>query len=184
MAHFLNKDAICLCPHGGQVQFFPSKNIAILGNSILTKEDFMQAKIVGCSMSVPCISIVSVVDKFSGTLIIGNEPAVTDQVQAFTNTSQMISVKYPGNTLIAIEHSIGKSTEFSRDEKTENILEITIKDREGHLLQNISYIITSQDGEEQKGKSDIHGKIYVKKAQGQYKIRFPEFEKGADREGR
>ena len=109
MIKFLSDKAVCMCPHGGKLQFISTHMKADgMDGSALTIQDYQNAMIVGCTMPPPpagvspCLKVAAAIDPMGQAMKINGINAVTEMVQSFTDKGWPIIVVYPGMSAMSI----------------------------------------------------------------------------------
>ena len=109
MIQILSDKAICMCPHGGQLQFMPTHMKADgMDGQALTIQDYTNAFIVGCAMPPPpagispCLTVLLAIDPMGQAMKVNGNNVVTQMVVSFTDKGWPIIVVSPGMSAMSI----------------------------------------------------------------------------------
>jgi hypothetical protein len=109
MIQILSDKAICMCPHGGQLQFMPTHMKADgMDGQALTMQDYTNAFIVGCAMPPPpagvspCLKVLLAIDPMGQAMKVNGSNVVTQMVVSFTDKGWPIIVVSPGMSAMSI----------------------------------------------------------------------------------
>lgn len=107
MIPILTDSAICMCPHGGRLQFIVTHMKADgMDGKVLTLMEYSSAMIVGCAnppiSGGPCLTVALAQDPIGRVMTINGNTVVTPMVISITNLGLPIIVVSPGNSAISI----------------------------------------------------------------------------------
>ncbi len=111
----LTDGAICMCPHGGQLQFIVTHKTADgADGEVLTLKDYGNTMIVGCGLvppsGVPCTKVGMVQDPVGRVMKVKGDTVVTEMVISMTDKGWPITVVSPGRSAISIDFAPVGST--------------------------------------------------------------------------
>ena len=103
----LTDGAICMCPHGGKLQFIVTHKTADgADGEVLTLRDYGNAMVVGCTLvppaGVPCMKVGMVIDPVGRVMKIKGDTVITEMVISMTDKGWPITVVSPGRSAISI----------------------------------------------------------------------------------
>ena len=103
----ITSNAVCKCPHNGQLEFGASQSLAKgADGELLLLKDLMKATVRGCSLPPnaggPCTAILTANDPFGNKIKVRGEPIVTEKVVAITDKGYPVRVEDPGDSRISV----------------------------------------------------------------------------------
>ena len=107
MIKILTDSAICMCPHGGQLQFIVTHLKADgADGQVLTLQEYSNAMIVGCALPPvaggPCMKVMIAQDPIGQAMKVQGNTVVTQMVISFTDKGWPIMVVSPGMSALSI----------------------------------------------------------------------------------
>lgn len=106
----LSDRAICMCPHGGRLQFMVTHRMADgADGQVLTLPDYTSAMIVGCALPPvsggPCMKVAFAQDPLGRAMTVRGQQVVTNTVIAFSDKGWPILVMHPGMSGVSIMYT-------------------------------------------------------------------------------
>ena len=110
MIQVLSERAMCMCPHGGQLQFIVTHRSADgADGQLLTMPDYSQAMIVGCALPPtaggPCMKVAFAQDPIGQAIKVRGQQVVTQTVISITDKGWPIMVMSPGMSGVSIMYT-------------------------------------------------------------------------------
>ena len=107
MIQVLSERAVCMCPHGGQLQFIVTHRSADgADGQLLTMPDYSQAMVVGCALPPmaggPCMKVAFAQDPIGQAIKVRGQQVVTQTVISITDKGWPILVVSPGMSGVSI----------------------------------------------------------------------------------